>query len=67
LLNVKFLQTVLTVYRSAPVILADVCWRCWKREVEGEIQVWVPLWHILSKGVNKKFRWRCTFAQDIPR
>jgi len=28
LLNVKFLQTVLTVYRSASVILADVCSRC---------------------------------------
>lgn len=30
LLNVKFLQTVLTVYRSANVISADVCCRCWK-------------------------------------
>lgn len=29
LLNVKFLQTVLTVYRSALVISADVCCRCW--------------------------------------
>lgn len=42
LLNVKFLQTVLTVYRSALVISADVCCRCWncqQREKEGE---WSP-------------------------
>lgn len=78
LLNVKFLQTVLTVYRSALVISADVCCRCWncqRREKEKEreweregkekeTQVWVQLWHILSQGVNKKFRWRCIFAKE---
>lgn len=72
LLNVKFLQTVLTVYRSALVISADVCCRCWNCQQRGrerggrgmESQVWVQLWHILSQGVNKKFRWRCIFAKE---
>lgn len=37
LLNVKFLQTLLTVYRSALVISADVCCRCWNcRQSERE-------------------------------
>lgn len=35
LLNVKFLQTVLTVYRSALVISADVCCRCWNCQQRG--------------------------------
>lgn len=65
-LNVKFLQTVLTVYRSTPVISADVCCRCWKEGRGLKAQVWVRvrIQHILRQGVNRKFRWRCTFAQE---